>query len=82
MSQIIITGKPQFEDIIELIKLLPESDRVALKNYLQTMDDHNYHENFDQILARFRGHNYSNAEIKEDVESALNEVRSSKRDRG
>jgi hypothetical protein len=75
MSQFIITGKPRFEDIIELIKLLPVSDRIALKNYLQDMDDPNHQEIFDQILARFRIHNFNNDEIKKDVENALKEVR-------
>ena len=75
MSQFIITGKPRFEDIIELIKLLPVSDRIALKNYLQDMVDPNHQEIFDQILARFRIHNFNNDEIKKDVENALKEVR-------
>ena len=71
MPQIIITGKPQFEDIVELIKMSPESDRIALKHYLQGMDDQNHQEMFDQILARFRKHNFNNDEIKKDVEYVL-----------
>jgi len=81
MSQIILTGNPQFEDIVELIKLLPESDRIALKHYLQDMDDQKHQEKFDQILVRFRKHDFNNDEIKKDVENALIEVRGLKNEK-
>jgi hypothetical protein len=79
MSQIVITGTPQFEDLKVLVDMLPESDRVALKQYLQSFEEKDWQQQFDQILARFRKHNYSEQEIKEDVEQVLKEVRSAKK---
>jgi len=79
MSQIVITGTPQFEDLKVLIDMLPESDRVALKQYLQSSEEKDWQQQFDRILARFRNHNYNEQEIQEDVEQALREVRSAKK---
>lgn len=79
MSQIVITGTPQFEDLKVLIDMLSESDRVALKQYLQNFEEKDWQQQFDRILARFRNHNYSDQEIQEDVEQALKEVRSAKK---
>jgi len=78
MSQIVITGTPQFEDLKVLVDMLPESDRVALKQYLQGFEEKDWQQQFDRILARFRNHNYGNQEIHEDVEQALKEARSAK----
>lgn len=79
MSQIVITGTPQFEDLKVLVDMLPESDRVALKQYLQSFEETDWQQQFDQILARFKKHTYSEQEIKEDVEQAIKEVRSAKK---
>ena len=79
MSQIVITGTPQFEDLKILVDMLPESDRVALKQYLMGFEEKDWQNQFDQVLARFRNHNYSDPEIQEDVEQALKEVRSAKK---
>ena len=79
MSQIVITGTPQFEDLKVLVDMLAESDRVALKQYLQSFEEKDWQQQFDRVLARFRNHNYSDQEIQEDVEQALREVRSAKK---
>jgi|GEM_PF-4396354 len=79
MSQIVITGTPQFEDLKVLIDMLPESDRVALKHYLQSYEEKDWHEHFDRIFARFRNHNYSDQEIQTDVDPSIREVRSAKK---
>lgn len=81
MSQIVITGNPQFEDLKILIDMLPESDRVALKQYLQSFEEKDWQQQFDRVLARFRNHNYSDQEIQDDVEQALKEVRSAKKNK-
>ncbi len=81
MSQIIITDKPKFENLIVLADMLPKSDRIALKPYLQRIDDQEQEQRFDEILARFRCHDYNEKEIKDDLERIIIEVRSSNKDK-
>ena len=79
MSQIIITGEPQFEDVKILVDMLPRSDRLALKNYLLELDNGTSEKEFSALLSRFRNHPRSDKEIERDVRNAIKEVRDAKK---
>ena len=59
--------------------MLPISDKIALKKYLENFEDLKWQQKFDRILAGFRNHDYENQEIKKDVEQAITEVRSARK---
>jgi hypothetical protein len=79
MSQIIITGKPTFEDVKLLVDMLPESDRRALKNYLSSLGDGEWEKKFEGLLSRFRAHGRSEEEIEKIVVRTIKEVRNAKK---
>ncbi|MBM3241400.1 hypothetical protein FJZ31_34400 [Candidatus Poribacteria bacterium] len=79
MSQIIIIGEPRFEDVKILVDMLPESDRLALRNYLLELYDGTSKEEFSALLSRFRSHSRSDEEIEQDVRNAIEEVRNAKK---
>lgn len=79
MSQIIITGEPQFEDVKILIDMLPKSDQLALKNYLLELDNGTSEKEFSALLSRFRNHSRSDEQIEQDVRNAIKEVRDAKK---
>lgn len=79
MSQIIITGEPQFEDVKILVDMLPRSDRLALKNYLLELDNGTSEKEFSALLSRLRNHSRSDEEIERDVRNAIKEVRDAKK---
>ena len=80
MSQIIITGKPRFEDVKLLVEMLPPSDQLALKNYLLARDDLERLTRKKNLVTRFRSHTLNEQQINQAVQEAIEGVRHAKMD--